>query len=285
MDLSQLKLNRYLQKEPSQADQTKDSVFNSVNPLQKKGDKDGEKRGGTENNKEDNGAENIITGTVITSCLIQTSGLPSRIELEGNDLTFYDDTVLRSGKVVGDTARLSFTHDQNSGEGFIMEKRASVFDTYDNVLSWYASPAKNGRNNYMFIGRNATLLDPQRNVNYIEMSVNSISNVGVDDKNGFLRMKLSIDGVEKRGDIEIFDIASRAAGFTGVGANCFGSGDQSLNDIGYGAVAYLSSATGSALSTVEANKNGVKMTGLPTSSAGLTTGQVWRNGTVLNIIA
>jgi len=144
MDLSQLKLNRYLQKEPSQADQTKDAIYNSVNPLQKKGDKDGEKRGGTENNKEDNGAENILTGTVITACLIQTSGLPSRIELEGNDLTFYDDTILKGKKVIGDTARLVFTHDQNSGEGFIMEKRASTLDTYDNVLSWYASPAKDG---------------------------------------------------------------------------------------------------------------------------------------------
>lgn len=195
-----LKLDRFLGKDPNQNDGTKNAVYTASNPVPKRGNDELKKIGRPKGSEEDDGAPNILTGTVITSCFIQTSALPSRIELEGNNLTFYDDTYTLNGSVVGDTSRLIFTHDLNSDEGFIMEKRASVYDTYDNVLSWYASPAKAGSYNYMFIGRNATLEDNQRNLSSIRIATNQSSSAPSDNTdegvlNGVFALEHSIDGV------------------------------------------------------------------------------------------
>lgn len=160
-ELVKIDADRFLRKDPNQSDQTKGAAYAAMNPAQKRGDDSKRKAGQTKGSEEDDGAPNILTGTVIVSCFIQTSALPSRIELEGNDITFFDDTYSEGGVVVGDTSRLVFTHGSGKrGEiitqGFIMEKRASIRETYDNVLSWYATPARTGYHNNMFIGRNGS---------------------------------------------------------------------------------------------------------------------------------
>ncbi len=126
----------------------------------------------------DGGAPNIITGTVIVSCFIQTSALPSRIELQGNDLTFFDDTTMQNGQVIGDTSRMIFTHGSAKQgavitSGFILEKRASGFNSYDNVLALYAVDDEN--QNILYIGRDGRAGDTLK-VNYIEITVNHNSN-------------------------------------------------------------------------------------------------------------
>lgn len=203
MKLTDLGFSRTLQKDPVQTDETKDVVFTSSNPTPKSGQ--GNNSGGDQNrgNEKDDGSKNVLTGTRIISCFIQTSGLPSRVEIAGNDIKFFDDTSTANGEVTGDTARLVFTHDLNSNEGFIFEKRASVFDTYDNVLSIYATPAKTGRHNYFFLGRNATDGDQQRNLSVQVFSVNQDTSEaapapGISDQrvlNGVYRFEFSQDGV------------------------------------------------------------------------------------------
>ena len=285
MKLTSLKLNRHLIKEPSQEDQTKGAVYNSVNPIQKSGTKDVEKRGTSNNNTQEDGAENILTGTVITACLIQTSALPSRIEMAGNDLTFYDNSFLNTdGQVVGDTAKLIFTHDNNSNEGFIIEKRGSFNDTYDNVLSWYASPAKEGRKNWMFIGREGFGTSTDRNLNHMELTVDGRSSVTGTTTEGVLALRLSSDQVLTSSEVTLFQISTLAPSNTGVGANLFGTGDGSASDLGYGAVGYVDSGSLAITAAVEANKDGIILTGVPTSSAGLPSGAIWSNGGVLTIV-
>ena len=94
MDIQELGQDRFLRKDPNQSDQTKDPVYTAANPAPKRGDDSFRKQGRPKGSEEDDGAPNILTGTVIVSCFIQTSALPSRIELQGNDLTFFDPLAL-----------------------------------------------------------------------------------------------------------------------------------------------------------------------------------------------
>ncbi len=153
MDFKDLKLNRFGAKDANQTNDTKDAVYAGAYPTPKQIDMWRKLGQGNRSNEEDRGAPNVLTGTVITSCFLQTSALPSRVEIAGNDITFYDDTFTRNGEVIGDTSRIVWTHDLNSSEGFVMEKRASIFDTYDNVFAFYALPARGANLNYMFFGR------------------------------------------------------------------------------------------------------------------------------------
>lgn len=205
MELPKLGQDRFLRRDANQKGQTKDPVFASQNPTPPRGNDELRKIGRPKGSEEDDGAPNILTGTVIISCFIQTSALPSRIELQGNDITFFDDTFEQNGQVVGDTARLVFTHGSGkSGEiisqGFIIEKRASVFNTYDNVISWYALPARQEANNYMFIGRSASGNDSQRNLNSMHFAVNNDTgftqpSVSAGPLNGVFNFEYSVDGV------------------------------------------------------------------------------------------
>ncbi len=197
-DLEQLDKDRFLQKSPDQTDSTKGAAYAAVNPTPKQGDTGSTKDGQATDSKEDDGAPNILTGTVIIACIIQTSALPSRIELQGNDLTFFDDTTTQAHKVIGDTSRLIFTHASGKEgdkilEGFIWEKRASRLDSYDNVLSLYALPPKQGKMNYLFFGFEGS--GTQFNVNAIQMDVNhSTGPVTQDSGNGLFAVGGTIDG-------------------------------------------------------------------------------------------
>lgn len=201
MDIQDLGADRFLRKDPSQTDQTKSAVYTALNPAPKRGDDSFRKAGRPKGNEEDDGAPNVLTGTVITSCFIQTSALPSRIELQGNDLTFFDDTYEVNGQVIGDTSRLIFTHASGkSGEkitqGFIMEKRASELNTYDNVLSLYALPPKVGAHNFMFIGRDGRLETPEFNVQSITFGIDEDTTFepGVDNPiNGIFQVEYAED--------------------------------------------------------------------------------------------
>lgn len=207
MKFDSLKKDRFLRRDADQSDQTKNATYTAGNPAPKRGDDTRRKAGRPKGSEEDDGAPNILTGTVITSCFIQTSALPSRIELQGNDLTFFDDTYSENGRVIGDTSRLIFTHGsakfgEKIEQGFIMEKRASIYNTYDNVLSWYAMPAKEGAHNYMFIGRDAygdnSAGGSQRNLSTLQLAVNedTLGAYTGDESalNGIFAVGHSIDG-------------------------------------------------------------------------------------------
>lgn len=199
MELENLKKDRFLRKDSNQEDSTKGATYASVNPAPKKGNDSLRKIGRTNGSEEDHGAENILTGTVITACFIQTSGLPSRIELEGNDITFFDDTFSRNGKVVGDTSRIIFTHGlgrpgESIQEGFILEKRASVIDTYDNVLSLYSLPAREGKTNYTYFGLDGRGFNA--NTNYTAFYVNhKTGGISQASANGAFIVVGTFDGV------------------------------------------------------------------------------------------
>lgn len=175
MELKDLKLNRFGAKDANQQGQTKGAVYTGSNPTPKQIDEWRKLGQGNRSAEEDRGAPNVLTGTVITSCFIQTSALPSRVELAGNDITFFDDTTERNGSVVGDTSRIVWTYasardlDGEVTSGFIMEKRASIHDTYDNVFSFYALEPITGRMNYMYFGMDGRRAES--NTNYIQFNV------------------------------------------------------------------------------------------------------------------
>jgi len=105
-------------------------------------------------NYDEKDARQIITGTVITNCFIQTSALPNRVELSGNDARFYDDSTGGTGSITGDSASIKFIRaDQGTGT-FVIQKRHGINDDRENVFEMYYDAAAAGSQlNYIFIGR------------------------------------------------------------------------------------------------------------------------------------
>jgi len=80
--------------------------------------------------------------------------------------------------------------------------------------------------------------------------------------------------------MNIGHVDAAVPGDTGVYVTINGTGDGTARDQGGVAISYIGTST----YTLYVGKNGIQMFGLPTSSAGLVSGTVWRNGTVLNIV-
>lgn len=265
MELQKLNQDRFLRQDSNQTDQTKGPVYTAQHPAPKRGNDALRKIGRPKGSEEDDGAPQILTGTVITSCFIQTSALPSRIELQGNDLTFFDDTFEQNGKVIGDTSRLIFTHGSGkTGErilqGFIIEKRASVYNTYDNVISWYALPPRQEANNYMFIGRNAFGDDAQRNLNSMHFAVNNDTGFTSPSPtsgplNGVFNYEYSVDGVFRSA---VLSMGSTASLYPGFGLGGF-SAVLTAGDGGITGLGYLPAAGGLAVLLYIANESEIAM--------------------------
>lgn len=150
-------------------------------------------------NEDPKDAKQIVTGTVITDCIIQTSGLPHRVLIQDNDITFFDDTNVVDGKFIGDTSRLIFQSagqlDPNNPRGaFVMEKRVSINDPLDSVLSWYSTSPIPGHHNWLFIGRNGSNLDPQRNLNAMYLAVNIVTADAAGPGNGVWGLEIDTNG-------------------------------------------------------------------------------------------
>jgi len=99
-------------------------------------------------------APNVLTGTVIMSCFIMTSALPSRVELSGNDARFYDDSKGGGGSISGDSASMRFIRADGLPGALVIQKRHGKNNDAENVFEmFYDESASGGQNNYIFIGR------------------------------------------------------------------------------------------------------------------------------------
>jgi hypothetical protein len=208
--------------------------------------------------------------------------------MRGNDITFFDDTYSRQGKLVGDTSRLIFTH--GSGEdggvirsGFVLQKRALVGNTYDNVLELF-SPNNAPNTNYVFIGRKGTGED--RNIRDIDFNVNHVTSIGNADgfTNGVFRVRVSRDGEdsELRDGLYIIDRASVDAS-SNDGSLCWLVGGGPNGQIRLTYIADRSTNPSSATIELQVGSAGVRMFGLPTSSVGLPSNTVWNDAGTLKI--
>jgi len=239
-------------------------------------------------NKEDEEAKNILTGTVITSCFIQTSGLPSRIEMEGNDLTFFDDTYAQNGNIVGDASRIVFTHGSGSkrntiNSGFILQKRALTGDTYSNVLELF-SPNNAPNSNYLFIGRRGT--GDERNIRSIDFNVNHRTSIGTADgfTNGVFRVRVSRDGqdADLRDGLYIIDRAS-VNDTNNDGSICWLVGGGPNGQVRLSHTPTRATNPSDATIEIQVGSAGIRMFGLPASSAGLPSNTLWNDGGTVKI--
>ncbi len=286
-DFASISSDRFLRRDPNQTDSTKGAVYTALNPAPKRGDDQFRKVGRPNGAEEDSGAKNVLTGTVITSCFIQTSALPSRVEMQGNDITFFDDTVSRGGKILGDTSRLIFTHASGKEaeeivSGFILQKRALIGNTYDNVLELF-SPNNAPDTNYLFIGRMGT--GEERNISDIEIAPDHRTEVG-DAKgyvNGIFRVRVSRDGVngDYRDGVYVFDRGTESATREGTVNWLVAAGEG-----GQVRLSYMANRDGNpltdALFDIYVSSVGISMFGLPTSSPG-GTGRLWNSAGTLKI--
>ena len=190
MKLNDSNLNRFLYKNNPSLDSS-DPVYMSSDINSKLNP--GVQPTSTPGNNKD--APNVITGTVITDCIIQTSGLPHRVLIQGNNITFYDDTSKINGVFAGNASTLIFQGASNDYGAFAMERRVSVNDPLDNVLSWYVTPPVAGHHNWLFIGRQGNANDPERNLNAMYFAVNIVSTDAASAGNGIWAVEVDIDGV------------------------------------------------------------------------------------------
>lgn len=286
-DFVSLSSDRFLQRDSSQSDETKDAVYVAGNVVPKRGDDTQRKFGKPAGSEEDDGAPNVLTGTVIVSCFIQTSALPSRIEMQGNDLTFFDDTYSQGGDLIGDTSRLIFTHaSAKRGDeitsGFILQKRALIGNTYDNVLELF-SPNNSPDTNFVFIGRMGT--GAERNISDIEIAPDHRTAVGDADGyvNGIFRVRVSRDGVDGdyRDGVYVFDRGTESSARAGTVNWLVAAGEG-----GQVRLSYMANRNGNpltdALFDIYISATGISFFGLPTSNPG-GSGKVWNSAGTLKI--
>ena len=287
MDLKNIQKDRFLRKEPNQTDQTKSAIYTAANPAPKRGDDLLRKVGRPKGSEEDGGAPNILTGTVIVSCFIQTSALPSRIEMQGNDITFFDDTYSQNGQLVGDTSRIVFTHaSAKVGEeiesGFIIQKRALSTNTYDNVLEIFA-PNNDPYTNYVFVGRKGT--GDERNIRVVEIAPDHRTSVGDAEGyiNGIFRVRVSRDGedLDYRDGVYIFDRGTESSSRAGTVNWLVAAGEGGQVRLTYMANRDDNPLT-DALFDIYISSLGVSIFGLPTSSPG-GSGLLWNDAGTLKI--
>lgn len=288
MDIQDLGQDRFLRKDPDQSDQTKGAIYVALNPTRSTANTPGNQKTGSPNSNEGpNSAQNIWTGTVITAAIIQTSALPSRAELSGNDLTLYDDTIAKNGRVQGDTSRIVFTHASadNAGDitsGFILQKRALSTNTYDNVLELF-SPDNAPNTNFVFIGRMGT--GAERNISVIEIDPDYRSAVGDSAGyiNGVFRVRTSRDGQDNnfRDGLYVMDRGTESASRNGSVEWLVAAGEG-----GQVRLSYMPNRDGNPLTDsifdIFVSSVGISVFGLPTSTPG-GSGRLWNNAGVLNI--
>jgi len=232
-------------------------------------------------------APNVLTGTVITSCFIQTSALPSRVEIEGNDVTFFDNTYTKNGRIVGDTSRIAFTKGKDKEgskieSGFIMQKRALTGRDNDNVLELF-SPDNDPNTNYVFFGRKGT--GDERNISVVEISPDHRTSVG-DERgyiNGVFRVRVSRDGEDKdyRDGFYVMDRGTESSSREGTVNWLVAAGEG-----GQVRLSYMPDREGNPLTDATfdlfLSSDGFTFFGLPTSNPG-GSGRVWNDGGTLKI--
>lgn len=221
MEYSELGLNRF-GKKADQSVSTEGAVSSAAN-LNDNVQTSLRDKNGVDNGKED--AKNIITGTVIVSCIVKTSDGPSRVELSGNDIQLYDDSRGGNNNISGDTSTISFIRSDKKPGKFILQKRHGKDYDADNVMEMFYTKGTPRRFNYLYTGRRGT--DEEYNLNYYEIIGESISENGFNPANGNVGFRMSRDGVPYlNSGIVLFDTNAAIADKNGTIATLFAEGDD-----------------------------------------------------------
>ncbi len=207
--------------------------------------------------------------------------------MQGNDITFFDDTYSRAGKIIGDTSRIVFTHASGREgneivSGFIIQKRALIGNTYDNVLEIF-SPDNDPNTNFIFIGRMGT--GEERNISVIEVAPDHRTELGdaAGYINGIFRVRVSRDGVngDYRDGVYIFDRGTESSTREGTVNWLVAAGEG-----GQVRLTYMAERDGNpltdALFDIYISSTGITFFGLPTANPG-GTGRVWNDAGTLKI--
>jgi len=168
---------------------------------------------------------------------------------------------------------------------FVMRNRPSKITNSSNVFEMYADNDTTNDSNFIYIGRSGGE-SLNRNMGYVEITANSSTaekDMGI--ANGVVLLVISKDKtVNRYGQIAIADASAISSANTGTVSIINGEGDGTTGDIGGAYMSYKNNSNGN-IQEIIINKSGIQMIGLPTSSSGLATGTIWRDGTTLRIVA
>ena len=221
MQLNELGLNRHLVKDEGIS--SKDVVVqNSMTP------------GSTSSGSDESAAPGLLTGTVITACLFRSTDQPNKIEIQNNDMTFYDATNGGGGTVTGDSSSIRFLKSRNPLYGFVMTARAGMNNDKETVFELYGlHPEDNLYPNYIYIGRNGRSAI-NNETGYIGINANIVSSNPAVAQNGAFNVAISIDGVDNL-DPNIWAGDSRITGYGAGGTSAYlmGKGANGVAGIGH----------------------------------------------------
>lgn len=242
MNLNDLKLNRFLIKTDSTNVSNSDVSSNtsvedySSNVYRKKNSNNSDANVANENDD----AQNVLTGTVISSCFIRTSDRPSRVEISGNDMRLYDDSVGGTGSINGDSSGISFLRSDELPGGFVIRERKGKSSNLDNVMELFFNANTPGGHNFIFLGRDGIPTPGSINLDSMSIAIHQRTAEPAGTNNGYFAIQTYFDNDILTPTNNLFIVDSRQIGFAGPGTVgiIMGSGDG-FGGIGYQALGTL----------------------------------------------
>lgn len=167
---------------------------------------------------------------------------------------------------------------------FVIRNRESTIADSSNVVEMYVMTSPREKENYLFIGRSGQDVDQlSKNLNYAEITVDADSTKSPRASNGQASLRISVDKVPQANSGVILAHGSVYGERTGTRASIGGEGDGTSTDIGGAQITYY--RNGVFAFGIAVDKDGIQMSGLPTSSAGLVSGAIWNDGGTLKIVS
>jgi hypothetical protein len=149
----------------------------------------------------------------------------------------------------------------------------------------FQTPSDNGIN-AIYIGRKGD--GNYRNTHFLDLSADHRTKIGTSEgyTNGVIRMRVSRDGVNDtdRSGVYVMDAGTETDGGEGTIFHAVAYGDNGEIRLSYMTNKDDNIRSGT-VRDIYISKSGIFMYGLPTSSSGLSSGAVWRDGTTLKIVS
>lgn len=181
--------------------------------------------------------------------------------------------VLRSvGEIVFRSGMVMRNRKSSTAQATFIES-SSVFEMYNDL------EAVANKYNLVFIGRRGT--GENKNTHYLEFYVDSRTTSEPSSANGQFRIGMSRNGTNLNSNLQFVDLASQPVYVGNNGGRFFVLGGDG-NEGGV-QISHLGAA-GSALFSLVVDGDGIQMSGLPTSSAGLAVGTIWNDAGTLKIV-
>ena len=214
---------------------------------------------------EDKANDSISAGKMVSS------QFKNRLETS-QDMEYLDNSTGGNGIITGQTASIKFTRSDDKTKSFLMQKRAGVTNTQNNVFELYPIKANLNAFNYIYIGVDGMHKDVSVN-SYVELGANIDTTKSYSSQNGAIVMALNRNGVATAySQVSVVDARSRNSSNVGVDVELIATGNDGI----------VALQTESGSQAIVVARTYISIIGLPTSNPG-GSGILWNSAGTLKI--